>query len=123
MIGWLLRITATVGLPSWVLPAVMAGFFMSALGGAYVKGRVDASANCKEAELHQQIATLQADLAAQKLAAEFETNARRYLEEQNRKNEQELMTYETELQNRSSASCNLDAADIKRLRRIGATNN
>lgn len=123
MIGWVLRIFGMFGIPSWVLPAVVAGFFMSALGAAYVKGRIDASANCHEAELQGRIATLEADLAAQRIAAEFEANQRRYLETQKQKAEQEIADYEKDLQSRSRAVCNLDAADVKRLRRIDPSQN
>lgn len=119
MIGWLFRLASLLGLPSWIVPAALAGIFLSALGGAYLKGRFDAAANCREAALTSEIAILRADLAAQRLAAEFEANNRKYLEAQNARNEKELAEYEQELAKRNSALCTLDPADVKRLRQIG----
>lgn len=51
----LARILAIIGLPTWLGPVVLIGLAVSAVGGVYLKGRADANANCRAAELEREL--------------------------------------------------------------------
>ena len=113
----LLRFLAWVGLPSWVAPLLIVGLITSALGGSYMKGRMDSSANCREKELLAQIAAMErdrkiADLATTNLAAYV-----KQLEDEAAKMDQEVAKYEEELKSRADR-CALTPDDVNRLRNI-----
>lgn len=113
----LLRFLAWVGLPSWVAPLLIIGLITSALGGSYMKGRMDSSANCREKELLAQIAAMErdrkiADLATTNLAAYV-----KQLEDEAAKMDQEVAKYEEELKSRADR-CALTPDDVNRLRNI-----
>lgn len=113
----LLRFLAWLGLPSWVAPLLIIGLITSALGGSYMKGRMDSSANCREKELLAQIAAMErdrkiADLATTNLAAYV-----KQLEDEAAKMDQEVAKYEEELKSRADR-CALTPDDVNRLRNI-----
>lgn len=113
----LLRFLAWVGLPSWVAPLLIIGLITGALGGSYMKGRMDSSANCREKELLAQIAAMErdrkiADLATTNLAAYV-----KQLEDEAAKMDQEVAKYEEELKSRADR-CALTPDDVNRLRNI-----
>lgn len=113
----LLRFLAWLGLPSWVAPLLIIGLITSALGGSYMKGRMDSSASCREKELLAQIAAMErdrkiADLATTNLAAYV-----KQLENEAAKMDQEVAKYEEELKSRADR-CALTPDDVNRLRNI-----
>lgn len=113
----LLRFLAWLGLPSWVAPLLIIGLITSALGGSYMRGRMDSSANCREKELLAQIAAMErdrkiADLATTNLAAYV-----KQLEDEAIKMDQEVSKYEEELKSRADR-CALTPDDVNRLRDI-----
>ena len=120
LVGFVLRLAGVAVVPPWVMPAILITLAASGLGGAYLKGRIDAAANCHEAALRTQVANLERDIAAQKAADETEAAAMAALEDERSRMEREISDYETELASRpAGGSCTLTPSDIDRLRRIG----
>lgn len=116
--SWLRSILSWFGLalPPWLLPAVIAGAFLAAVGTAYVKGRVDSSANCRAAALEAEIATLKRDRDAA-LAAEAESDdMAAALATANEKLQQEVDAYAKDLELRPDSRCALTPDDLRRLR-------
>lgn len=113
----LLRFLAWLGLPSWVAPLLIIGIISSAIGGAYIKGRSDSSANCREKELLATIAAMERDRKIAELAAKKADAQIKSLEETARKNEEEVAKYEQELSKRPDR-CSLTPDDVNRLRNI-----
>lgn len=114
---WLLRILTWVGLPSWVAPLLIVVNITGALGGAYVKGRMDSSANCRERELLAEIAAMKRD---QKITELANNNLAVYvdqLEDDAEKTDQKVAKYEEELAKRPDR-CALTPDDVNRLRDI-----
>lgn len=110
---WLL---ALLGLPAWLAPVIFIAAGTAVLGGAYAKGRIDASANCREAELRSEIEALKRDIAVQKDADAFEDAAARESDADRARLEQEIADYEKDLAARpADARCTLDGDDIRRL--------
>lgn len=109
------RLLAWLGLPSWVAPLAIAGLAASAIGGAYIKGRVDSSANCRERELQAQIASMERDKSMAEQAAERARNQVRRLEEAAKRDDEEIARYEEELRKRPDR-CDLTNDDVNRLR-------
>lgn len=113
-LSWLLRALAFLGIPPWLPVAGLAGVL--AIGGAYVKGRMDATANCHEAELRAVIASMQRDIAANEQARSLEAAQAAELEAQRQKLEQEVADYEAALKARpAEPACTLTDDDIGRL--------
>ena len=113
-----LRILAWLGLPAWVAILVAAGGIVS---GSYLKGRSDANANCRAAELQAKIEALQRDLAVQRDADAFEAAALRELEVDNAQKDMQIDLYVNELATRPDGDrCRLGPVDIERLRGLGA---
>lgn len=113
MIRWLL---ALIGLPSWLAPVIIVATGAAMLGGAYTKGRLDANANCREAELRSEIEALKRDIAVQKDADAFEDAAARQSDADRARLEQEVADYEKELASRpADARCALTDDDVIRL--------
>lgn len=111
---WLLRVLAWVGLPSWVAPLLIVGIAASALGGAYIKGRMDSSANCREKELKAVIASMERD---RKVAEDADKRAKdmiRKLEQDARKDDEEIAKYVEELKKRPDR-CDLTPLDVDRM--------
>lgn len=114
----LLRILAWVGLPSWVAPLFILAVITGSLGGAYIKGRLDSSANCHERELKAIIASMQRDRQA---AIEADKKAKaqiKNMEQEAKRADEEIAKYEEELRNRPD-SCSLTVDDVNRLRGVG----
>lgn len=113
----ILRFLAWLGLPSWVAPLLIVGAITGALGGAYLKGRADSSANCREKELLAQIAAMERDQKINELANNNLAAYVKELEDEAKKNAEEVAKYAEELRNRSDR-CDLTPADVNRLRNI-----
>lgn len=111
---WLLAF----GIPAWLPWALLAGLVSMGgiAGAAYIKGRSDANANCREAELRSEIEALKRDIAIQKDADAFEDSAARQSDADRAKLEQEIADYEKELASRpADARCDLTDDDVRRL--------
>lgn len=113
---WLLRILAWVGLPSWVAPLLIVGLVASALGGAYLKGRMDSSAVCRERELRAVIAAMERDQKIASDAAKRSAETIRNLEEAAKRDDEEIAKYAEELKKRPDR-CDITPADTDRLLR------
>lgn len=87
-------------------------------GGAYIKGRLDASANCREATLKAQIAILERDAKVQREADAVEAEAMADLESLNNSQQMLISEYENANKNRPDL-CPLSPADIDSLRNLG----
>lgn len=111
---WLLKLMAVVGLPSWVAPLLIIGIITGALGGAYVKGRMDASASCRERELQAVIASMERDKRISDVADQKSKEMIRKLQEQAQKDDEEIERYAEELKKRPDR-CDLTAPDVNRL--------
>lgn len=112
-LSWVARLLAFLGIPTWIPLAGLAGVI--AMGGAYVKGRMDAAQNCREAELRAVIASMQRDIAAGEQARSLEAAQTAELEAQRQKLEQEVAAYETALKTRPEPGCSLTADDVRAL--------
>lgn len=96
----------------------LAFLITGATGGAYIKGRIDASANCREATLKAQIAILERDAKVQRDADAVEAKAATELEALNNSLQIQLLEYENANKNRPDR-CPLSDADIERVRKLG----
>lgn len=112
-LAWVARFLAFLGIPTWVPLAGLAGVI--AMGGAYVKGRMDAAQNCREAELRAEIAAMKRDLAVAEEARSLEAAQAVELETRRQELEQEIAAYETALALRPEPACTLSPDDIDRL--------
>lgn len=117
MISWLLT---TLGLPSWVVPVALVALVAAGMGGAYVKGRMDSSANCREAALQTQVASMKRDIAMQEAADVVEKRILDKLRAENAELDKLLEQYSEELLNAQTDGCDLNDNDVDRLRRLGA---
>lgn len=112
-------------MPAFLIPLLLnrytIGFLLIAglVTGAYFKGRWTAEANCHEAELRAQIATMKRDLAAWKAADEVEKILQSEVEAERRDLQEKVTEYEIELALRPDTRCTLDGSDVERLRGIG----
>ena len=113
MIRWLL---AAVGLPAWTIYAVAALALSGALGGAYIKGRLDSSALCREAELRAEIVSLKRDISMQQAADMVEGRLMDDLARKSEEDQQRIEAYEKELASRPDARCSLTPDDVDRVR-------
>lgn len=114
----LFKLFTWLGLPSWVAPLLIFTLITSALGGAYVKGRLDSAANCREKELAGIIAAMERD---RQIAVEADQKAKTEmgrLEQAAKEAEEEVARYEQELLNRADR-CALTPDDVNRLRGRG----
>lgn len=111
---WLLRVLAWVGLPSWVAPLLIAGLVAGALGGSYLKGRMDSAANCREKQLQAVIASMERDRKIAQDADKRSKDTIRKLEEDARKDDEEIAKYVEELKKRPDR-CDLTPFDVDRL--------
>lgn len=112
-----LRILSWLGLPAWVAILVAAGGIVS---GAYLKGRSDAKAVCRAAELQAKIEALQRDIAVQREADAFEAAQVIELQTENERMDKEIDLYVKKLAERPQDSrCLLDNSDIDGLRTNG----
>lgn len=96
----------------------LAFLITGATGGAYIKGRIDASANCREATLKAQIAILERDAKVQKEADAVEAQAMADLESLNNVQQMQISEYENANKNRPDR-CPLSDSDIDRMRKLG----
>lgn len=112
-LAWLSRLLAVLGIPTWVPVVLLAGAL--AVGGAYVKGRMDGATRCHDAELRAVIASMQRDLTAQSQAQELEASQQAALEAQRQQLEEQVKDYEAALKIRPAAACALTDDDIGRL--------
>lgn len=111
---WLLRVLAWVGLPSWVAPLLIAGAVVGALGGAYIKGRMDSAASCRERELLAVVASMERDKRIAELADQEAKKVIHKLEEEARKDNEEIAKYAEELRGRPD-KCSLTPSDVNRV--------
>jgi hypothetical protein len=111
----LLRVLAWLGLPTWIAPLIIAGMLAAGLSGAYIKGRMDSAANCREAALLAQIKAMERDRDAAKAAEALAQKKAADLSAEAKKREEEVTAYEVELKKRADR-CDLTPADIDRLR-------
>jgi outer membrane murein-binding lipoprotein Lpp len=109
------RLFAWFGLPAWVAPVALAVMATSLLGGAYIKGRMDSSASCREGELRAQIATMERDRKMAEQSAERAKNQVKRLEEAAKRDDEEIARYEEELRKRPDR-CDITNDDVNRLR-------
>lgn len=101
-----------LGVSPWALLAILlaAGGVIS---GAYLKGRSDANANCRAAELQAKVEALQRDLKVQREADAFEAAALRELEADNAQKDMEIELYVKKLAERPvDIRCLLDDLDL-----------
>lgn len=96
----------------WVIGGLVA---LAMLGGAYWKGYSTASANCHDAQLLEQIASMQRDVAAADQAREVERAQTAAIEAQRQQLESQVKDYEAALKSRPDPACTLSADDIDRL--------
>jgi hypothetical protein len=66
----MMKLMALIGLPTWLIPVSVIGLVLAGLGGAYLKGRGDANANCTSAELERVIYAQATALARYRAALE-----------------------------------------------------
>lgn len=111
ILGWF-----GLALPPWLLPVAIAGALVASLGAAYVKGRVDSSANCREASLKAEIAQLERDRDAAKEAEADSDNMAAALAAANQKLQDEVDAYVRDLALRPDGRCALTGDDVRRLR-------
>lgn len=121
--NWLRKVFAwgagAVGLavPAWLLPAVLIAAGLSTVGGAYIKGRLDASGNCRAAQLEAELAALKRDRDIAKHAEEFAGQMASELAMQNANLQKQVQDYAEELAKRPVDSrCTLDKRDVDRMR-------
>lgn len=115
MLGGFFR---ALGLSPWLLLAILVGVG-SVLSGSYLKGRSDANANCRAAELQAQVEALQRELDIKTEADKFEAAAREELEADNAALDIEVDLYVNELAKRPpDGRCDLGSDDIERLRNL-----
>jgi hypothetical protein len=112
--GWLVTRVISPFLP-WILGGLIA-LGTAGTMTAYFKGRADANANCREADLRAELATLKRDLAAWRAADEVENMLQRDLEAERKQLQERVSEYELELANRPDSRCVLDQRDVDRLR-------
>ncbi len=119
LFGWLFGLVG-LALPGWLLPVVLIASVLTALGGAYVKGRLDASSNCREAQVRAELASLKRDRDAA-LAAEMTSTAmNEAIKKQNAELEGGIAAYEIELSSRPpDTRCAHTPDDIRGLRNRG----
>jgi len=111
ILGWF-----GLALPSWLLPAVIAGAIIASLGAAYVKGRSDAAANCREAALAAEIAILKRDRDIARSAEAESDSMAAALAAANQKLQDEVDAYARDLALRPDSRCVLTPDDLKRVR-------
>lgn len=96
----------------WVIGGLVA---LAMLGGAYWKGYSTASANCHDAQLLAQIASMQRDVAAADQAREVERAQTAAIEAQRQQLETQVNDYAEALKARPEPGCALSPADIDAL--------
>lgn len=104
------RILAFFGLPTWVLPVAMMALASGVVGGAYVKGRLDANAKCNARSLQLKIDILERDALVQKRASKFEEDATADIATETERLERERADYAKLLPKKPA--CAFDAGDI-----------
>lgn len=93
-----------------------AGIAATLVVGAYLKGRSDANANCRAAELQSQIKALQKDVEIQRDAAAFEAAQVIELQTENERMDKEIDLYVKKLAERPQDSrCSLSDDDVRLL--------
>lgn len=108
-----------LALPAWLLPAVLIAAGLSTVGGAYIKGRLDASTNCKAAQLAAELASVRRDLEIAKHAEAFSGQMAREIAIQNANLQKQVQDYEVEIASRPlDSGCRLNGRDIDRLNRM-----
>lgn len=106
-----------LGLPSgWFVAAGLA-LLIATASGSYLKGRTDANARCRAAELAAALATAQQDLAITQQAAQRDRDAIDRLTADTEASNARLAEYERTLQGRDP--CTLSPDDVDRLRNLG----
>ncbi len=117
----MIRFLTSLALPSWVLPAIMAGIVAAglSLSYAYLKGYSNASAKCEAASLRAQIAGLERDIEAMKAADALEAEEVAKLGKLMDDYEAEIAAYEIELATKPDDRCIITPADADRLRGDG----
>lgn len=95
---------------------LIAGLAASALGGAYLKGRMDSAASCRERELQAVIASMERDQKIANDAAKRSMDKIRNLEEAAKRDDEEIAKYAEELKKRPDR-CDITPLDTDRLLR------
>ena len=93
---------------------LIVGMIAGALGGAYFKGRMDSTASCREKELKAVIASMERD---RKIALDADKRSKdtiQKLEENARKDDEEIAKYAEELKSRPDR-CDLTPDDVDRM--------
>jgi hypothetical protein len=111
--GIILRLMAMVGLPSWLLPLIIAGAIAGFGGWAYLEGRSAANARHELANEKAKNVTQAYDLKAAKEAATYDDQQRIDLESDMAARDMEITEYETRLAKRPDARCSLDDDDVR----------
>lgn len=112
----LLRLFVGKALMPYLLLAGIAAFL--AFGtSAYIKGRADANANCRAAELQAEVDRLKRDMNAWKAADAIEKMLDADLEAERDELEQKVVDYELELLARPDSRCVLNDDDLRMLNR------
>jgi cell division protein FtsB len=101
-----------VFLPAPYRPLLKLGGLLSLLIAAYLAGYQAADDRATVASLRQEKATLERDLAAQKLSAEFYAKWVKDLESQTADKEKEIAAYELDLKSRPNNACLLTPDDL-----------
>jgi len=100
-------------MPYLLLAGVAA--FLAFGTSAYIKGRADANASCRAAELQAEVDRLKRDMNAWKAADAVEKMLDADLEAERQELERKVADYELELLARPDGRCTLGADDVKRL--------
>lgn len=101
---------------AWAQTAlIVAAAGAAALAWAYTKGRSDAEAACRAAELQAEIDTMKRDLAAWKAADEVERMLNGDIAAERDRLAREIEDYERDLAARPDGRCLLSPDDIGRL--------
>lgn len=104
------------GLPTGWLAAGALALLIATGGGAYLKGRSDAAANCRAAALQAELATVRRDLHLAREAAATAEAAQRTLSAEAETANQRIAEYERTLQGRDA--CALSPDDVALLERL-----
>lgn len=111
----LLRLLGWLGLPSWFAPLIIVAAITTGVTGAYIKGRLDSSASCREAALQAALQSMARDKKAAEQAEADAVKRAGTLAAEAAKREKEVAAYEQELRRRAD-KCDLTPDDVNRLR-------
>lgn len=112
------RLLSLIGLPAWggYLIAGIVALLIGSNAYSYLKGRGDANANCRAAQLAAALAVAQADLAITQQAAQRDRDAVERLTAARQTDQEAIRAYEQTLAGRDA--CQLTADDLRSLQSI-----